>query len=56
MCPSAASMDRIAKTQDYPDFLHAALARSAYAAIFTEGPTRLLESTNLHRKSGCVLG
>jgi hypothetical protein len=39
-----------------PDFLHAALDRSAYAAFFTESRTRLLDSTKLHRKSGSVLG
>jgi hypothetical protein len=38
-----------------PDFLHATLDRAAYAAFFTESRTRLLGSTNLHRKSGCVL-
>ena len=39
-----------------PDFLHAALDRSAYAAFFTESRTRLIDSTKLHRKSGSVLG
>jgi hypothetical protein len=39
-----------------PDFLHAALDRSAYAAFFTESRTRLLGPTKLHRKSGSVLG
>jgi hypothetical protein len=39
-----------------PDFLHAALDRSAYAAFFTESRTRLLGSIKLHRKSGSVLG
>jgi len=39
-----------------PDFLHAALERSAYAAFFTESRARLLGSTKLHRKSGSVLG
>jgi hypothetical protein len=39
-----------------PDFLHAAPERSAYAAFFTESCTRLIDSTNLHRKSGYVLG
>ncbi len=39
-----------------PDFLHAALDRSAYAAFFTESRTRLFGSTKLHRKSGYVLG
>ena len=29
-----------------PDFLHAALDRSAYAAFFTESRTRLLDSTS----------
>jgi hypothetical protein len=33
------------------DFLHATLDRSAYAAFFTESRTRLLGSTELHRKS-----
>ena len=39
-------------TQADPDFLHAALDRSAYAAFFTESRTKLLGSTKLHRKSG----
>jgi hypothetical protein len=39
-----------------PDFLHAALDRSAYTAFFTESRTKLLCSTKLHRKSGFVLG
>jgi hypothetical protein len=38
-----------------PDFLHAALETSAYAAFFTESRTRLRDSTT-HRKSGFVLG
>jgi len=39
-----------------PDFLHATLDRSAYAAFFTESRMRLIDSTKLHRKSGSVLG
>jgi hypothetical protein len=39
-----------------PDFLHATLDRSVYAAFFTESRMRLVGSTNLHRKSGSVLG
>jgi hypothetical protein len=39
-----------------PDFLHAALDRSAYAAFFTESRMGLSDSTKLHRKSGSVLG
>jgi hypothetical protein len=39
-----------------PDFLHAALGRSAYAAFFTESRMGLSDSTKLHRKSGSVLG
>jgi hypothetical protein len=35
-----------------PDFLYAALARSAYAAFFTESRMRLIGSNTLHRKSG----
>jgi|ERR1700677_3262664 hypothetical protein len=35
-----------------PDFLHATLDRSAYAAFFTESRMRLLGSIKLHRKSG----
>jgi hypothetical protein len=35
-----------------PDFLHATLDRSAYAAFFTESRTRQLDSIKLHRKSG----
>ncbi len=50
-CHAARSNPRTA-----PDFLHAALDRSAYAAFFTESRTRLFDSTKLHRKSGYVLG
>jgi hypothetical protein len=39
-----------------PDFLHAALDRSAYAAFFKESRTRLRGSNKLHRRSGSVLG
>jgi hypothetical protein len=35
-----------------PDFLHAALGRSAYAAFFKESRTRLFFSNKLHRKTG----
>jgi hypothetical protein len=35
-----------------PDFLYAALDRSAYAAFFTESRMRLVDSNKLHRKSG----
>jgi hypothetical protein len=43
-------------TPHFPDFLHAALDRSAYAAFFTESRTRFIGSTKLHRKSGYVRG
>jgi hypothetical protein len=39
-----------------PDFLYVALDASAYAAFFTESRTRLIDPTELHRKSGSVLG
>jgi hypothetical protein len=35
-----------------PDFLYAALDRSACAAFFTESRRRLVDSNKLHRKSG----
>jgi hypothetical protein len=44
------------KPRTTPDFLYAALDRSAYAAFFTESCMRLIDSTKLHRKSGYVLG
>ncbi len=44
------------KPRTTPDFLHATLDRSAYAAFFTESRTRLLDSIKLHRESGHVLG
>jgi hypothetical protein len=39
-----------------PDFLHAALDMSAFAAFFTESRMRLIDSSEPNRKSGCVLG
>jgi hypothetical protein len=35
-----------------PDFLYAALDKSACAAFFTESRMRLIDSNQLHRKSG----
>jgi hypothetical protein len=39
-----------------PDFLYAALDASAYAAFFTESRVRLIDSNQLNRKSGSILG
>ena len=39
-----------------PDFLHAALDRSAYAAFSTESRVKLGDSTMPHGKAGSVLG
>jgi hypothetical protein len=53
-CGTGPSLSSTPRTT--PDFLHATLDRSAYAAFFTESRTRLLDSIKLHRKSGSVLG
>jgi hypothetical protein len=38
-------------TSTDPDFLYAALDKSAYAAFFTESRMRFIDSDELHRKS-----
>jgi hypothetical protein len=40
------------KTSTDPDFLDAALDKSAYAALFAESRMRSIASDELHRKSG----
>jgi hypothetical protein len=49
----ACGIPHLAKNErDAPNFLYAALERTACAALFKEGRMKFREPTKLHRKSG----